>query len=775
MNTRSAEAGRTSPGVGQQPTPAAGPHDARYAPVLQVLHWSLFLLVAAQITLILVLRQLQSLEFGKLVLAAHRQCGSLVLFLICARLLVGLWIKPPKSDPRLPGWQSAAAHLAHWAVIGVLLAQPILGFLVAWSRDDDVILLNVLKLPRLMHVSVAQGVRLELVHRWTAFGLIGLLVIHIGAVAFNAIFRKVHVIERMLPARPEARLSNRFPVAAQLSACCAAILLLAAAAGLYGAYQYKSFTDVRAKFDDTEVSVLDDMRSAQVTLKALSPALTTPQGSAADVASTLAGFAGRLQDAQARDAATAAAAALKAFSSDHALASFAAAEQQLQNAVDDQYLHVFQRRQEITEIGSKGHDMIILALAPSIILGAVLAFLVSRNILMALNQARLVVQSVEAGDGAGKIQVDGEGEFAQLMRDIIRMRDTVAHRQADAARREQHQHEAMETLAREQRERADQEARKRADEQNAIVQALDVALTALADGQLGHRIRQDFPGEYDRIRSEFNTAVEALAEAMRTIANTAGEIDNRSSNIAEAAGRLATRTERQAQSLSQTANALDDITEEVRSTASGARRAAEIVADARAQADTSQVVVHNAIEAVNQIKASSLAIERIVGVIDEIAFQTNLLALNAGVEAARAGDSGKGFAVVAHEVRELSQRSAESAKEIKQLIANSTTHVSSGVELVSRAGEALTSIVAKVGEIDTLVATIATSANGQAATLGDVNKMMAQIDQIVQQNTGLSEETTAAAQAMKTEASRLDTLLRHFSVDQAPQSLRRAS
>jgi methyl-accepting chemotaxis protein len=272
---------------------------------------------------------------------------------------------------------------------------------------------------------------------------------------------------------------------------------------------------------------------------------------------------------------------------------------------------------------------------------------------------------------------------------------------------------------------------------------------------------------------DFNDAIAALAAAMRTISSTAGSLGGSSREIAGAASELAQRTERQSASLGETATALDAITKTVRRSADGARQAAQIVAAARTQADQSNTVVDDAIRAVGDIKASSVQISQIVGVIDEIAFQTNLLALNAGVEAARAGDSGRGFAVVAQEVRALAQRSAEAAKEIKALISASTQQVTTGVDLVARTGDALQNIVAKVNEIDALVAGIAASAHEQAMGLDNVNSAVTQMDHIVQQNAAMVEETTAAAQLMKSDAGTLAGLMRQFQVSAADGPQRR--
>ncbi|CAN7541960.1 ATP-binding protein [Phenylobacterium sp. LjRoot225] len=399
----------------------------RYPRVLQTLHWLMVVLVAVQVALVLVLRQLQSPEFAGLVLAAHRQCGAIVFILVVLRLALAFRFRVPKSDVGLPSWQQLAAHVVHLVMILLLLAQPVLGFLVAWSRGDDIVLAGILRIPTLVRLSNAQGMQMELAHRWTAFALLGLVGGHVLMVVFNNLVRKAPVMERMLPAPAKGRLTNYVPVAAQLAICCSAILALTTAAGIYGAHQYTAFTDLRAKFDETEVAALDDLRNAQMAVKTLAPGMSANLlGSAADAAANVASFPARLADPDANAAATRAAAALaKLAAGDRSQATFDVADQELRNAADSQFMRVFQGRQEIERIAAKGHDLIILALAPAVILAAVLAFLLARSVLTALAQARSVVQGVESGDAIWQVRVEGRGEFAALMRDILRMRDTV--------------------------------------------------------------------------------------------------------------------------------------------------------------------------------------------------------------------------------------------------------------------------------------------------------------------------------------------------------------
>lgn len=190
-----------------------------------------------------------------------------------------------------------------------------------------------------------------------------------------------------------------------------------------------------------------------------------------------------------------------------------------------------------------------------------------------------------------------------------------------------------------------------------------------------------------------------------------------------------------------------------------------MVGSAKTGAEKSGMVVKNAISAMEKIEDSSRQISQIISVIDDIAFQTNLLALNAGVEAARAGDAGKGFAVVAQEVRELAQRSANAAKEIKTLIETSSTHVGAGVSLVNETGTALGEIESQVGKINDLVQSIVTGAREQSTALIEINTAINQMDQMTQQNAAMVEETNAATQGLSGEAVKLEGLVRRFTTD----------
>lgn len=298
--------------------------------------------------------------------------------------------------------------------------------------------------------------------------------------------------------------------------------------------------------------------------------------------------------------------------------------------------------------------------------------------------------------------------------------------------------------------------------QEKVVSGLARGLSDLAAGNLKARITEPFPGQYETLRRDFNNAMDELQEAMRSIAANAHGISSGASEISQAADDLSRRTEQQAASLEETAAALDQITATVQKAADNAKQANVIVSVACSDAEESRQVVNGAVAAMASINASSRQISQILGVIHEISFQTNLLALNAGVEAARAGDAGRGFAVVASEVRALAHRSSEAAKEIKELIAISSQHVDTGVDLVGKAGAALNMIAGKVGEISTLVGEITVASQEQSAGLGEINTAINQMDQVTQQNAAMVEEATAASHHLKREAAELTELTARF-------------
>ncbi|PPJ47070.1 methyl-accepting chemotaxis protein [Rhizobium sp. KAs_5_22] len=318
--------------------------------------------------------------------------------------------------------------------------------------------------------------------------------------------------------------------------------------------------------------------------------------------------------------------------------------------------------------------------------------------------------------------------------------------------------------AEQMRAEREQEKAREAEAVDFVVMKLDEALSQLAAGNLSHRISQEFKGELDKLRSSFNTSVEGLESVISQVSQVVRIIRDGTGQIGDANHDLSARTERQAASIEETASALSNVTETVQQTAKVAENVGRLVEHARNGAERSGSIVTNAVQAMGKIETSSREISQIINVIDEIAFQTNLLALNAGVEAARAGEAGKGFAVVAQEVRELAQRSANAAKDIKALINASGAEVKNGVGLVDQTGEALHTIANEVTAISVEVEKIVRSAREQSTGLTEIDAAIGQIDRNTQQNAAMVEESSAAIQSLANEASALEQLMVRFQI-----------
>jgi methyl-accepting chemotaxis protein len=272
-------------------------------------------------------------------------------------------------------------------------------------------------------------------------------------------------------------------------------------------------------------------------------------------------------------------------------------------------------------------------------------------------------------------------------------------------------------------------ARRRAEEKQAItakqqaivLEALTTALGELAQGVLTVQIAEEFAPEYQKLKDEFNATIAGLHETVQAIVSSTGEVASAAAEISTSTTDLSQRTEEQAASLEQTSSAMQEISETVTKNADNARQANELTSGTREVADRGGQVVAQAVNAMARIEESSQKISDIIGVIDEIARQSNLLALNAAVEAARAGEAGRGFAVVASEVRSLAQRSSQAAKDIKDLILNSSHEVQQGVDLVNRAGLSLNEIVESIKQVAGIVSDIAAASADQATGLEEVN------------------------------------------------------
>ncbi|TQV84316.1 PAS domain-containing protein [Exilibacterium tricleocarpae] len=308
---------------------------------------------------------------------------------------------------------------------------------------------------------------------------------------------------------------------------------------------------------------------------------------------------------------------------------------------------------------------------------------------------------------------------------------------------------------------------------NTLVSTIEVAMNdvlrmlgAMAKGDLSERITRDYQGSFGQLKNDANDTANKLTEVIGNIRGSATAITSAASEIAQGNADLSQRTEEQASSLEETASSMEQMTSAVKQSAENASQANGLASDAQQKAKEGGEVVSRAVSAMDEINAASKKISDIIGVIDEIAFQTNLLALNAAVEAARAGEQGRGFAVVAGEVRNLAQRSAGAAKEIKDLIRDSVNKVDDGTQLVNQSGETLQEIVAAVEKVSNMMREISDAAQEQTSGIEQVNTAVSQMDEMTQQNAALVEEASAAGESMAEQARSMSGMMDFFTVDE---------
>jgi len=382
---------------------------------------------------------------------------------------------------------------------------------------------------------------------------------------------------------------------------------------------------------------------------------------------------------------------------------------------------------------------------------------ISRPILRLVQEMKRLAAGDISGSVNGTLRGDEVGDMSRAV--LVFKQNALEKQRAEASAKE------LELAAAVERDAAEAQRRERLTTQAAVFREIGDSLSGLASGILNRPINVDFPPEYAQLRQDFNAAVGRLNATITAVARQADTMTSIANEMHGGTRELATRTEQQAVVLENAVRALNSVSSDIARTATASDEADRIVSAVHLEAASSDAVVSQAIEGMNQIEASSRQIATIVSVIDEIAFQTNLLALNAGVEASRAGDAGRGFAVVASEVRALAQRSADAATEIKDLIALSSQRVRRGTQLVSGASDQLKNIADQITDIKSVVSNIAATASDQARHLATIGATIGEIDRSTQQTAALAQESSAACHSLEAEAGRLVDLIRAFTLD----------
>jgi methyl-accepting chemotaxis protein len=434
---------------------------------------------------------------------------------------------------------------------------------------------------------------------------------------------------------------------------------------------------------------------------------------------------------------------------------------------------------DVSDIATRSQrSLMILLIAASIAvgLGLVVSIILARGIGRPIREITAAMLGLADGNldlkiphGARRDEVGTMAATIEVFRKGLVERFSLereAAEQRQLADRQRQQSEEERRHNEEERHRHAEAEAKAVDEQSIATKTLAEGLARLSQGDLTIRMNEGFSESYRQIKDDFNTTIERLHETIRALAQATGEVSSASAEITASTTDLSQRTEEQAASLEQTSASMAHISSTVKKNAENAQQANQSAASTREVATRGGQVVADAVVAMAKIEQSSGKIADIIGVIDEIARQTNLLALNAAVEAARAGEAGRGFAVVASEVRSLAQRSAQAAKDIKDLITDSTGLVKEGVELVNRAGASLDEIVGSIKKVAQVVADIATASVEQSSGIEQVNKALTQMDEVTQQNSALVEENAATAKTLEVQAKAMDERVAFFRVEE---------